>query len=204
VRAATLFEDKKKSFRDKYSTMTDREVIELFLSNRNQEYFRLLYKRYSLKVFKKCISLTHNEEEAEDATQEIFIKIFLNLSKFNNQSKFSTWLYAITHNYCIDLVRKINKEKYLFSDQIENTPDIIDDNDHSNAGLMEIKLRKLKIVFDRLESSDKKILTMKYQDSLKVREIAKIYNKTESAIKMRLKRARGRFQQNHRLLFSEG
>jgi len=204
VRTATLCEDKKKRLRKKDSAMTDSEVIELFHANRNQECFNLLYKRYSLKVFQKCISLIHDKERAEDATQEIFIKIFLNLSKFNHKSNFSTWIYAITHNHCIDLARKIRKEKHLFSDQLENTPDIIDDNDQSNFGLMEIKLRKLKIVLDRLEAGDKKILIMKYRDSLKVREIAKIYNKTESAIKMRLKRARNRLQKNHELLYAEG
>ena len=55
---------------------------------------------------------------ARDATQDVFIKILLNLSKFTEQSSFSTWVYSITYNYCIDLIRKKKKNILIFTEDI--------------------------------------------------------------------------------------
>ena len=103
---------------------TDEGLIRSYLDTQDSEYFNLLYTRYAAKVYNKCISLLKNEAAAQDATQDIFLKIFLNLSKFKGQAKFSTWVYSITYNYCIDLLKKGKRNKYIFSDEFEETFDL--------------------------------------------------------------------------------
>jgi len=140
-----------------------------------------------------------NEALAKDATQEIFTKIFLNLSKFSGRSKFSTWVYSITYNYCIDTIRKKKKEKNLFSDEMDDAPDIIEEvNDEA---LLEMEVKRLGRVLELIPSGDRAVLLMKYQDDLSIKEIAEILNKTESAIKMKIKRAKHKAQKVYRDIF---
>lgn len=140
-----------------------------------------------------------NEAAAKDATQEIFTKIFLNLSKFSERSKFSTWVYSITYNFCIDTIRKRKKEKKLFSDEIENAPDIIEEI--SDDSLLQMEVKRLGKVLNEIPSGDRAVLLMKYQDEMSIKEIAEILDKTESAIKMKIKRAKHKAQKVYRDIF---
>ena len=179
--------------------MTDSEVIRVYLRTQESTYFSLLYNRYANKVYSKCISLLKNEAMAQDATQEIFTKIFLNLAKFNEKSKFSTWVYSITYNFCIDYIRRRKKEKNLFSDEIENAPDIVEEV--PDKELLQIEVKRLKNVLENIPSGDKAILMMKYQDDMSIREISGILNKSESAIKMKIKRAKHKAQRVYSQLY---
>ena len=124
---------------------------------------------------------------AEDATQDIFTKVILNLSTFTGNSKFSTWIHSITYNFCIDILRKQKKQSTLFSSEPSINPDFEDVND---SEILEMNVAHLKKVMDKIDESDKIILLMKYQDDLMIKEIAEMLDATESAIKMRLKRAK--------------
>jgi RNA polymerase sigma-70 factor (ECF subfamily) len=182
--------------------MKDLEVIHSFLEHQASRCFDLLYERYSQKIYAKCISLLKSEALAKDATQEIFVKIFLNLSRFGEKSRFSTWVYSITYNYCIDYLRRKKKHQALFSDELENAPDIADD-EVSDKVILEMEISKLKVVMDEIPAGDKAILLMKYQDGMSIKEIAEILDKTESAIKMKIKRAKAKAQKVKNELFQE-
>ena len=181
--------------------MADEEVIQLFLSNQNSAYFDILYRRYSHKVFSKCISLLKNEELAQDALQDVFIKIYLNLSKFSGKSKFSTWVYSITYNYCIDFIRRKKKERKVFSEDIENTAEPIEEV--PDKELLEMQVSRLKRVLEDIPVGDKAVLLMKYQDEMSIREIAHTLDKSESAIKMKIKRAKHKAHKQYKVLFKD-
>jgi len=181
------------------SKKTDSELIKLYLKTQHSGYFSLLYKRYAGKIYSKCISLLKDESLAQDATQDIFTKIFLNLAKFSERSKFSTWVYSITYNYCIDFLRKKKKEKKLFSDEIENPPDTVEEV--PDTELLEMEVSRLKKVMEKIPSGDKAILLMKYQDEMSIKEIAGILDKSESAIKMKIKRAKHKAQKVYSDIF---
>lgn len=185
-----------------HKEMKDLEVIHTYLETQASQCFSLLYKRYAGKVYAKCLSLLKDEALAQDATQEIFTKIFTNLSKFRERSKFSTWVYSITYNYCIDFIRRRKKVQNLFSDEMENAPDIPDDEIPDKL-LLEIEIKRLKEVLDNIPPGDKAVLLMKYQDEMTIKEIAEILDKTESAIKMKIKRAKVKAQDVHRDLYNE-
>ncbi len=171
--------------------MNDLEVIHTYLDTQASRCFRLLYERYAGKIYAKCLTLLKNEAWAEDATQEIFTKIFLNLTRFREKSKFSTWVYSITYNFCIDYLRRKKKQTSVLSDNLERAPDVADD-EIPDKELLEMDLQELKVVLKKLPVNDSAILLMKYQDEMSIKDIAEVLNKTESAIKMQIKRAKER------------
>lgn len=184
----------------KTSAYSDSELIARYLRDQNTEYFTLLYRRYAGKVFAKCISMLGDEGLARDATQDIFIKVLLNLARFSEQSSFSTWVYSITYNYCIDLIRKKKKLPFLFTEDVSKlsreteveVPDSV---------LLEMKQERLEKVLDQLPPGDKAILLMKYIDDLQIKDIADILGKTESAIKMQIMRAKQKAQSIYDTLY---
>lgn len=182
--------------------MKDIEVIHRYLQYQASRCFELLYDRYSSKIYAKCISLLKDEALAQDATQEIFLKVFLNLSRFGEKSRFSTWVYSITYNYCIDYLRRKKKQKAIFSDEIEKVPDVAVE-EVSDKVLLEMEISQLKEVLENIPPGDKAILLMKYQDGMSIKEIAGILDKTESAIKMKIKRAKAKAQKVKLELFQE-
>ncbi len=182
--------------------MTDNEIIRLYLKTQDAEHFSQLYRKYSGKVFGKCISLLKEEAAAQDAMQDIFMKIFLNLAGFSEKSQFSTWIYSITYNYCIDILRKGKKEKVLFSDEPERAEKVAD-VDVEDSFLMEMEVTRLKKILENIPVGDKAILLMKYQDDMSIKDIADALDKTESAIKMKIKRAKHKAQEVYYELFRE-
>ncbi len=138
---------------------------------------------------------------AKDATQDIFMKIFLNLGQFGAQSKFSTWVYSITYNYCIDLIRKKKKMANIFTDEIEKVPDL-EEEVHDEA-LLTMEVNRLREVLNEIPVGDKAILLMKYQDGMQIKDIAVILDKTESAIKMKIKRAKHKAQEVYKRMYPE-
>jgi len=161
-----------------------------------------LYSRYSSKIFGKCLSILKDEEKAEDATQEIFVKILLNLAKFGGKSKFSTWIYSITYNFCIDSIRKKKKDKSVLVDDLTNEHDTADDGVEDRF-LLEMNVRRLKVILEKIPTTDKAILLMKYQDEMSIKEISEILDKSESAIKMKIKRAKQKFKKTHKDYYTE-
>jgi RNA polymerase sigma factor (sigma-70 family) len=180
---------------------SDNELITRFLEDQNPEHFTQLYRRYGGKVFAKCISMLNDEALARDAVQDIFIKVFLNLSRFNEKSSFSTWLYSITYNFCIDLIRRKKKIPVLLADDVsrigdEPMPEIPD------SVLLEMKHERLERVLKDLPEGDRIILLMKYMDDMSIKDIAEFFQKTESAIKMQIMRAKHKAQAIYETIYA--
>lgn len=172
----------------KNQKIPDSELVKCYIETQQQDYFSMIYNRYINKVYAKCMSMLKNENLAIDACQDIFMKLFLNLSKFEEKSQFSTWVYSITFNHCIDLLRKHKKQNEIFGFEKEIKDDVAEDI--SDADILELEVQKLEKVMDMIPSEDKALLIMKYEQSMSIREISEILDKTESAIKMKLKRAK--------------
>ncbi len=180
--------------------LTDSDIIRRYLESQDQAWFSQLYWRYASKVFGKCISILRDEPMARDAVQEIFIKVLLNLSKFSEQSSFSTWLYSITYNFCIDLIRKRKKDALIFTEDMGRVGDG-KDAEIPDAKLLEMKTTHLQAVLEKLPPGDRAILLMKYQDDLSIRDMAAALDKTESAIKMQIMRAKAKANSVYEAMF---
>ncbi len=183
------------------STQSDDDVIDRYLETQNPHLFDILYDRYSKKVYIKCNSLLRDEAKAQDATQEIFIKVLLNIIKFNRKAKFSTWLYSITYNYCIDSIRKGKKNRSVSVENVAEIKDDIDDVDDSR--ILETNIIRLKEVLNVIPVDDKIVLLMKYQDDMSIKEIGLALAKSESAIKMKIKRAKEKFVKHYNHIYQD-
>ncbi len=171
--------------------MSDEKVLEEYLKTQNSNYFNLLYDRYSDKVFSKCVSMLKDHYLAEDTTQDIFVKVLLNLSAFTFKSRFSTWLYAITYNYCIDVIRKDKKEIMVSTE--DHLSYEVEDDASFDSEIKEINVYRLRETLAKMNAEDKSLLLMKYQDDLSIKEICTMTDKSESAVKMKIMRAKSRF-----------
>ncbi len=167
--------------------VADETLIQSFLESQDSSYFDQLYSKYAKKIFSKCMGLLKHTDTAREGTQEILLKVFLNLSAFDGTSKFSTWVYALTYNFCIDQLRAIKKEGKIFSDEMEQTTDVVEIPDDF---LLEIAVDKLKVVLDNIPVGDKAILLMKFQENMRIEEISSILNESESATKLKLSKAK--------------
>lgn len=175
---------------NKDADYTDEELVKKIVAKNDSYYFSILYDRYVQFVYSKCFTFVNSEQEAQDLTHDIFIKIFVHLKTFRGESKLSTWIYSLTYHFCIQYINKKKTEKIIFSNEIsEFYAEEIDDK-QADSELFEIKYTKLLKILLQLTVEDRMILLMKYQDELSVKEIMKILNLNESAVKMRLQRAR--------------
>ena len=171
------------------SQLSDEEIVQKIVSEKDSELFRILYVRYAEKVYHKCIGFTKDAAAAEDLAHDILLKTFLSLGKFNFNSKFSTWLYSLTYNYCVDFKRKEERAVRNQMEYAQEEQAVIDEP--SDQEIIAIKVAQLKKLLDEINPEDKALLLMKYQDEFSIKnEIMEITQLSESAIKMRLKRAK--------------
>lgn len=174
---------------EKHKSFSDDELIKIILNQKQTYLFEVLYDRYYQRVFDKSYSLLKDTELAKDAVQNIFTRTFENLVKFKGNSAFSSWLYSITYNYCIDFLRHKNQLHYPEWNSQHELPEIIDET-QEDLGALDYEL--LIKILDRIHPEEKALLMMKYNDDVSIREISSALRISESATKMRLKRARSR------------
>jgi len=171
--------------------LTDEALVELLITSQDPFLFKVLYERYFFMVFNKCLSFSKNSQEAEDICQDIFIKLLIKIKSFKGDSKFSTWLYSFTYNHCVNYYHR-NKfkkhENYILN--IEQIPDEVPTQSSDDDLEQQLKLKKLKAALGLIPNEDKEILILKYQDFKSIKDLMELHNAGESAIKMRLKRAK--------------
>ncbi len=176
---------------DNIKKLSDEDLVEAIVSTNNTLLFETLYDRYASLVYNKCYGFARDGDEAKDLTQDIFLKLFVKLGSFKGNSKFSTWLYAFTYNHCVNYVtrstaKKFEKQSVDYKD-IENLSNDDDDEDES---FLSMKVDKLKVALELISPEEKMILLLKYQDNLSIKEIESALGIGESAVKMRIKRAK--------------
>ena len=178
---------------------TDEQLVRLYVDTQRNPFFEEIYDRYADKVYRKCLSFVKDQAKAEDFTHDIFLKLIVRIGSFKENSKFSTWLFSITYNYCMDQLRTAKK---MAEDELTDGIDVIDDSDDIQE--IEMDAKRLREVLDGIAPEERTILLMKYQDDFSIKDIADTFGLTESAVKMRLKRTREKLRKKYTesLLFS--
>lgn len=170
--------------------LRDEELIRMYLTTRRNDYFETLYNRYVSKVYRRCLSLTKDSEKAEDYTHDIFLRVYASLSNFKERSTFSTWLYSISYNYCMDQLRLAHRNPVV---ALEEGYDYqIADSDETES--VESQLLQLQHIMDTISPEEVLFLRLKYEDGLDIKDIARQFNLKDSAVKMRLKRTRDKIR----------
>jgi RNA polymerase sigma-70 factor (ECF subfamily) len=108
----------------------EERIITAQIISGQKELFRLLIKKHERAVYGMGMSFFHNVEDASDFTQEVFLKVFRNLPRFEGRSRFSTWLYKIAYNTAINSVTRMKEYQSLVEDEI------VSDNDTPERKLL--------------------------------------------------------------------
>ncbi|MEZ5195782.1 MAG: RNA polymerase sigma factor [Bacteroidales bacterium] len=169
--------------------LRDDEIIYKIRNENSSKHFKVLYNRYYSKVLDKCYSFVKNRELAEELAEDIFIKVFEKLPSFKQLSSFSSWLYSVSYNHCIDYLREKKKLHYPNWDKENELPEIIDDTEEI---IEAINYENLMTILELIHPEEKALLLMKYKDELSMKQIGVALRISEDAAKMRLKRARAR------------
>lgn len=171
------------------TTNNEQDLISKILDG-DTNVFAVLVDRYKDLVFTLALRMLKNREEAEEVSQDTFIKTFKSLSKFKGDSKFSTWIYKITYNTCLDRIKKISRTYNTvtideFTEHQVKTIDNALDN-------MEQEERKQTIqdCLQLLPSEDSFLLTLFYFEELSLDEISKTIGLTTNNVKVKLFRSR--------------
>lgn len=181
----------KKAFVD----LSDETLVKNFVETQNNKYFEAIYDRFSEKIYRKCYSFVKNTAQAEDYMHDIFLKLIVNLGNFKENAKLSTYIYAITYNHCVDNSNSRKKVK------MQELTEDLDFAEEDWSEVNQFDPEKLDKAMDEITAEDKSIVLLKYQDGLSIKEIGEIFNISESAVKMRLKRAKEKIQKFYLMNF---
>lgn len=173
----------------------DTEIIKSVLNGDQQAYAGLV-SRYQNYVFTLVLRFIKNREDAEELSQDIFIKAYRALSNFRGESKFSTWLYTIANTTCITFLRKKKLEIHsLDNEKVFETADSKDSGFSANQVEQKSKINMVNKAIALLNPDDAKILTLFYKAEQSLEEIGSILNLEANTAKVRLHRARGRLKE---------
>jgi RNA polymerase sigma-70 factor (ECF subfamily) len=180
----------------------DRELVRLAKSD-DKEAFELLVRRHQSRVFAVAGGILRNKEDVEDVAQQVFVKAYFSLKRFDQRAAFSTWLYKITVNECWDVLRKRKVRPLLYES------DLSEEQAHEYNGFsekatvpdvsdrLEARERVEKLLVD-LDERDRLMLILKEVQGFSVEEIAEILEINGNTVKVRLFRARRRITEKVR------
>ena len=152
--------------------------------------FSFLVDNYKNMVFSLAFKMTKSREEAEEVSQDTFIKAYKNLSKFKGDSKFSTWLYRIAYHTSLDTIKK-NKNTTNTYDINEVTFNQIKAVEHILEGIERKERAELmEVCLQKMADEERSIIWMFYYDELSLKEIIEVTGLQEANIKVKLHRAR--------------
>lgn len=168
--------------------LTDTELVLAYQNNTDKQIYGEIYKRYNQKIYRYCCRLLNDTDMALDATQDIFVKVSDRVLKLRYAITFSNWLYQVAHNHCMDILKN-KKHKYAILDykvyEIEN------ENYNLDYDLNKVnRIQQLSQLMNNIPDKDKEMLEAKYLEKKSIIDLMEIYDLSESAVKMRLARAR--------------
>jgi len=173
--------------------ITDEQLVALY-STGDKEALNLLIKRYLTPIFNYALSFVKDTAAAEDLTQEVFVKVWRKIKKFDKKYKFKNWLYTITKNTCLDYLKKnktINFSELNLADDNLLFEDLIKQTGLSAQEKIELA-QEAKIVnsaIDKLPEKYQNTVKLHYLGGYKFREIAGKLNESIETIKSRNRRA---------------
>ena len=162
------------------------------------EYFEQLIEPHQVKVYNIALKMLKNEQDAFDASQEALLKAFKYISRFKEESSFSTWLYRITVNTCLDILKKRKESHNTISleQQIslkDNEVSMQFEDKKQNVLEDVIKEERKKVLYeaiDTLSDEHRKMILLRDIEGFSYEEIAKITGKNIGTVKSKISRAR--------------
>lgn len=157
--------------------------------------FEDLVRENQNKVFRVAYSMLHHEEDAQDISQDVFLKVYNALPNFNGQSDISTWIYRITYNTCLDFLKK-NGQKVALTKTLDDVEDQEVQNIESSIFLPEESFERQELSSDlraalaELPEDQRVLIEMKDMHGFSYEEIMAMTGAKEGTVKSRLNRGR--------------
>lgn len=166
----------------------ERHIINEVLDGKTNS-FAYFVEQYSQQIYSLIIGMVENKEDAEELTQDTFLKAFRSLASFNTNSKFSTWLYRIAYNNTVSHLRRRTKEQLPMDERLfdnirdEDVDKALDDDNNP-------QIEKLYRAISKLQADEKVLITLFYMEEKPISETANILGISESNAKVKLHRTR--------------
>ena len=191
------------------NTQEDRDLVAA--AKRGEEKaFETLLKKYRKSVYYMLLKMVKNADDAEDLTQEAFAKAFNSIEKFDSKFAFSTWLFRIATNNCIDFIRKKRVQTVSIDQPVEGDDgssmrfDVRDDDlDPNDAMLKQQRKRYLGMAIERLPEKYRELVDLRYFKELSYEEVANELQIPLGTVKAQLFRARELLNQELKNLKSQ-
>jgi RNA polymerase sigma-70 factor, ECF subfamily len=178
----------------------DETLVKKFQNGHEGSFDKLVLK-YGQKIMNLAYRYMGNRDDAEDAAQEIFIKVHHKLSSFNFSARFTTWLYRVAVNTCIDLLRKDrrSRETSEYHDQSMG----FQEGEPERTILMEERVRKIEEALAQLPEKERMVVLLADMENKSMKEMSTILSMREGTVKSTLYRARKRLRNLLRDLYNE-
>lgn len=175
------------------------ELISVFLKIDKSRALEIIYKKYFSKVKSLCYKLLKNKTEAEDITQDIFVKIIEKIDTFSFRSSIGTWIYRISINHIFNTNKKINF--YLeFNEEILGSLNYLESDNLIDVKKIEIEIGN---ALDKLKDDEKKVFILREYEGFSYKEIAKILEMNEGTVKSKLFYIRIKLQETLKKIYEE-
>jgi len=171
---------------EKYLETPDAELIKRTLDGDNDAFAELV-TRYKKLIYNVIYNMIDNREEVNDIAQEVFIKIYRSLGKYNLEYKFSTWSVRIATNHCVDVLRKKKADEISIDEAIGVSSNF---DTPEEDYLKKEKRQRINYELSKLPDKYRIPLILFHKNGLSYEEISQILNEPMSIIKNRLYRAR--------------
>ncbi|WNJ19592.1 sigma-70 family RNA polymerase sigma factor [Pontibacter sp. G13] len=178
------------------NTQEDRKLVAAAQRGENHA-FETLLKKYHKSVYYMLLKMVRNSDDAEDLTQEAFAKAFKSIEKFDSKYAFSTWLFRIATNNCIDFIRKKRVQTVSIDQPLEGDDgstmrfDVKDHNlDPNDTLLKKQRARYLEMAIDRLPEKYRILVELRYFKEYSYEEVARELQIPLGTVKAQLFRAR--------------
>ncbi len=153
--------------------------------------YEKLVSRYEPMIFQFCLRYLRNQHDAEEVTQDVFLRVFHYIKRFEQRSSFKTWLMRIAYNQSsrrYDQIKRRQERHAEYSDNLDAGTQIVSDPQDKTSGLA-------MNVLHEMSNDAKEILTLRHLSGLSLKEVASLLNISDSAAKMRHKRAALQFRE---------
>lgn len=168
---------------------SNQQQIDLeLLRQGNQHEFRRMLDVYGGMVLTLCKRVVRDENLAEEATQDVFVKCYKKLDSFKEESSLKTWIYRVAYRTAIDYVRKSKKRSTAHLEVAEKVVEM--EENQEEKMIVKEKTTKLRKAIDRLAPEDATLLELYYFEEKNIKEVASITGMSTSNIKTKLFRAR--------------
>ncbi|MGI8601149.1 MAG: RNA polymerase sigma factor [Chitinophagaceae bacterium] len=166
--------------------------------------FSVLVERYQNFVFSIVLKYVKGREDAEEVSQDVFVKAYKALADFKGTSKFSTWLYTIATTTCITFLRKKKLDVHsLDNERVFEVADSFDSGMSANQVEQKSRVQMVHEAMKLLSPEDAQVIELFYKGEQTLEEIAQILHKEPNAVKVQLHRARTRLKEKMQKHFKE-